>query len=131
MLDHLFGDVDVGDDAITQRSNRLDLIGGLAHHELGIVADRLDSLDAVDGLDRDHGWLVEDHAAAADIDDGVSRAEVDCHVVGRKLQKTQKGHVRRSRFHQVTVPGKGPVPPVSLYRMPPPAASRKQLTIKS
>src|SRR3546814_4521760 len=47
MLYHLLGDVDVGDDAVAQGPNRLDRIGGLAHHRLGVVADRLDPLDAV------------------------------------------------------------------------------------
>src|SRR3546814_5866454 len=54
VLDHLLGDVDVGDHAVTQRANRLDAVGGLAHHQLGVVADRLDPLDAVQRFDRDH-----------------------------------------------------------------------------
>ena len=93
MLDHLLGDVDVGDDAVAQRPDRLDLVGGLAHHQLGVVADRLDALDAVDRLDRDHRRLVEDDAAAADIDDGVGGAEVDRHVVRRQSQEVEKRHI--------------------------------------
>src|SRR6185369_9029130 len=53
VLDHLLGDVDVGDDAVAQRADRLDLIGRLAHHQLGVFADGLDLLHAVDGLDGD------------------------------------------------------------------------------
>src|SRR3546814_17144155 len=37
MLYHLLGDVDVGDDAVAQGPNRLDRIGGLAHHQLGEI----------------------------------------------------------------------------------------------
>ena len=54
VLDHLLGHVDVGDHAVAQRPNGLDLIGGLAHHQLGVVADRLDLLDPVDGFNGDY-----------------------------------------------------------------------------
>src|SRR5688572_31656190 len=40
VLDHLLGDIDVGDDSVAQRPDGLDLVRGLAHHQLGIVADR-------------------------------------------------------------------------------------------
>ncbi len=51
--------------------DRLDAVGGLAHHELGVVADCLDTLDAVQRLDRDHRGLVQDDTPTAHIDDAV------------------------------------------------------------
>ena len=47
VLDHLLGDFDVGDHAVAQGADRLDVVGRLAHHQLGVVADGLDPLDAV------------------------------------------------------------------------------------
>ncbi len=81
MLDHLLGNINVGDDSVTKRADCLDLIGGLAHHELGVVANRLDPLDPIDGFDRHHRRLVEHDPAAADIDQRIGRAQVDRHVV--------------------------------------------------
>src|SRR5215210_4835436 len=48
MLDHLLGDVDVGNDSIAQGADGFDLVGRLAHHQLGVLANGLDLLDAVD-----------------------------------------------------------------------------------
>ena len=67
VLDHLLGDIDVGDDAVAQRADRFDLVRGLAHHQLGVVADGLDLLDAVDRLDRDHRRLVQDNPPSAHV----------------------------------------------------------------
>ena len=92
VLDHLLGDVDVGDDAVAQRADGLDLVGRLAHHQLGVVADRLDLLDAVDRLDRDHRRLVEDDAAAADVDERIGGSEVDRHVVRHPFEPTIPEH---------------------------------------
>ena len=92
MLDHLLGDVDVGDDAVAKRSDRLDGAGSLAHHQLGVVADRLDALDPVQRLDRDHRRLVQHDAATADIDHRVRGAEVDRHVVAHEFEEAGKSH---------------------------------------
>jgi hypothetical protein len=35
VLDHLLGDVEIGDDPVAQRPDRLDVVGCLAHHQLG------------------------------------------------------------------------------------------------
>jgi hypothetical protein len=37
VLDHLLGDVDVGDHAVAQRPDGLDVVGRLAHHQLGVA----------------------------------------------------------------------------------------------
>ena len=84
--------VDIGDHAVAQRANRFDRAGGLAHHQLGIVTDRLDALDAVDRLDRHDRGFVEHDAAPAQIDDGIRRAEIDRHVVRHEFEKAGKEH---------------------------------------
>ena len=107
VLDHLLGDVDVGDDAVAKRADRLDLVGGLAHHQLGIVADGLDALDAVDRLDRHHRRFVEDDPAASDIDQGVGGTEVDRHVVRHPFEPTCPEHGARSAPPPATLPANG------------------------
>ena len=92
MLDHLLGDIDVGDHAIAQRPDRLDLVGGLAHHQLGVVTDRLDPLDAVDGLDGNDRRLVEDNSASADVHERVGGPKVDRHVVRHPFEPTIPEH---------------------------------------
>ena len=54
MLDHLLGNINVGDNPVTQRTDRLDTVRRLAHHHLGIIANRLGLAHAVDGFHRDH-----------------------------------------------------------------------------
>ena len=39
MLDHLFRDFEIGDDAVAHRADRLDVAGRAAQHHLGVVAD--------------------------------------------------------------------------------------------
>ena len=97
MLDHVLGDVDVGDHAIAKRADRLDRAGGLAHHQLGVVAHRDDALDAVDRLDRDDRRFVEDDAATADVDDGVRRPEIDRHIVRHEFEETREEHISSRR----------------------------------
>ena len=47
MLDHLLGDLEVGDDPGAQRADGLDVAGRLAHHQLGVVADGADLPNAI------------------------------------------------------------------------------------
>ena len=44
MLDHLLGDLEVGDHPVAHRPDRAHVVGRLAHHQLGVVADRADAL---------------------------------------------------------------------------------------
>ena len=39
VLDHLFGDFEIGNDAVTQRTDGLDVAGRAAEHQLGLFAD--------------------------------------------------------------------------------------------
>ena len=75
---HLLADLEVGDDAVLQRPDGLDVVGRAAHHPLRLEADR-DGAAVVD-VDRDDRGLVEHDALAADVDQGVGGAEVDGEV---------------------------------------------------
>src|SRR5689334_14617825 len=92
MLDHLLGDFEVGDHAAAKRTNGFDVLGRLAHHEFGIVADCSDLPDAVDPLHRDDGRLVADDPATLDVNDGVRRPEIDRNVTRRELENTGHTH---------------------------------------
>ena len=92
VLDHLLGDIDVGDDSVAERSDGLDLIGRLAHHQLGVLADCLDLLHPVDRLDRDDRWLVQDDAPAAHVNERVGGPQIDRHVVGHPLEPARPEH---------------------------------------
>ena len=92
VLDHLLGDIDVRDHAVAERADRLDLVGGLAHHQLGVVTDRLDLLHAVDGLDGDDRGLVQDDSASANVDERIGGSEVDRHVVRHPFEPAIPEH---------------------------------------
>ena len=60
MLDHLLGDLEVGDHAGAQGTDGAEVVGRLADHQLGVVADRADLANAVVDLDRDDRRLAGD-----------------------------------------------------------------------
>src|SRR5947208_2115059 len=69
----LGGDV-VGDDALAHRADDLDGAGGAAEHVAGFLADGDERVVALG--DGDDGGLVDDDAAALDVDEAVGGAEV-------------------------------------------------------
>src|SRR5262249_5825886 len=75
---HLLGDVEVSDDAVLERADRLDRPRGATEHPLGLDADRVDLARRL--VDRDHGRLRQDDAAPADVDERVRRPQVHGHV---------------------------------------------------
>ena len=65
MLDHLFGHVEVGDDAVAHRADRLDAARRAAQHQLGILAHGQNLLLAVlDVIGHDRGLVQHDALAA-------------------------------------------------------------------
>ena len=75
---HLFADVEIGDDAVLQRPDGADVIRRAADHSLGLGADgQRAAVFHVDGHD---GRLVEHDATAAHVDERVGGAQVDGHV---------------------------------------------------
>ena len=84
---HALGGVEVGDNAVLQRTDRNDVARGATDHALGVCTDRKDAAGVL--IDRHHGGLIEDNATAADIDKGVGGAEVNGHIA------TDERHVVR------------------------------------
>jgi hypothetical protein len=96
VLDHLFGDFEIGDDAVAHGPDRLDVAGRAAQHHLGVVADRADLLlAALDHGDGDDRGLVEDDAASLHIDQRVRRAEIDGHVARQHADVPMTRRLRR------------------------------------
>ena len=94
LLDQLaqqfLGLLEVRDDAVLQRPDRIDAGRGAAQHLLGVAAH---GQHAVGGaIDRDHRGLVQDDSLALDIDEGVGRAEIDGHIVGDKTKERAESH---------------------------------------
>jgi hypothetical protein len=82
----LLRDLEIGDDAVAQRPDRLNVARRAAEHQLGFLADRQDVLAALDAGDRDNRRLVQDDATTLHVDEGVGRPEVDRHVGGQQPQ---------------------------------------------
>ena len=80
MLDHFLGGVEIRDDAITHRADRLDAAGGPAKHEFCILANGQDFLDPVFDVIRDHRRFGQNDALTLYIDQRVCCPEVDRHV---------------------------------------------------
>jgi hypothetical protein len=78
VAEHPLRHVEVGDDAVLQRADRLDVRRGAADHPLGLGADGQNLL--VLRVYRDHGRFVQDYSSAADVNERVRGAKVDSHV---------------------------------------------------
>ena len=87
VLDHLFGDFDIGNNAVAKGANGLDRTRRLAHHQFCVVADRLDTLHPVDRLDRDDRRLIEDDASSAKIDNCVGGSQMSWDIILKKREK--------------------------------------------
>ena len=84
VTEHLLGDFEVGDYAVTKRSARTDGSRSAADHLPGLLADREHLLSLF--ANSDDRWLEEDNAFAANEDDRVGRSKVD----GEAAAKTAK-----------------------------------------
>ena len=85
VLQHLLADLEVGDDAVLERPDGLDVRGRAPDHPLGFGADGEEA--AVANVDRDDRRLVEHDAAPAHVDDRVGRAQIDGHVAAHELRE--------------------------------------------
>ena len=75
---HSFGRVKVSDDTVLERADGHDVARGATDHLLGLGPHRQDATRIL--IDGDDGRLVENDPAAANIDEGVGRAEIDGHI---------------------------------------------------
>ena len=80
VLQHLFGDREIGDHAVLQRPDSLDVARRATEHVLGGLADGRDALAAAMAVPLTYGhdrWLVEHDSRSTGIHQGVRGAEVD------------------------------------------------------
>ncbi len=88
LLDHLLGDVEIGDDAVAQRADDFHVAVGLAEHGLGFGANRVDHLAAAFVDVRDDRRLIENDAAALDVDERVRGPQID-----RQIRRNETEHI--------------------------------------
>src|ERR1700692_3094284 len=90
MLDHFLRHLEIGDDAVAQRANSLDVARGPAQHLLGLLADGEDLLLAAHVGDGDHTGLIQHDAATLHVDECIGRAEIDGHVGRHDAQQSRE-----------------------------------------
>jgi hypothetical protein len=78
---HHLGDIDVRDDTILERANRLDAVGRAAQHALGLEPDTHNP--TTPPFNRDDGRLVEHDALPLHVHEGIRRPKIDGDVVDR------------------------------------------------
>src|SRR5690606_433717 len=83
VLQHFFGDLEVGDDAVLHRPDRLDIAGRATEHALGFGADGFDRFLTVVDADGDDRGLVVNNALAAYIKESVGGTEIDGEIAGK------------------------------------------------
>src|SRR6185312_9857589 len=88
MLDHLLGDLEVGDDAGAKRPDGPEVVGCLAEHQFGVVAHGMDPALAAPSLDGDYRRLAGDDPRAADVNDGIRGTEIDRDSARRETERT-------------------------------------------
>src|SRR6266508_1558696 len=89
------GGVEVGDGAAAHGPDGHDVAWRAADHGVGLVAHGQDGAAVL--VDGDHGRLVEAHAPAPDVDQGVGGAQVDGEVPGHGYMGLERRRVRTWR----------------------------------
>ena len=90
VLQHLLGDIEIGNDAVLQRPDGGDVARSAAKHALGLDAHRLDHLAAVGAgtvADGHYRRLLQHDAASTHRNQRVGRAKVDGQVAGKKPEQ--------------------------------------------
>src|SRR5208282_3625219 len=90
MLDHFLRYLEIGDDAVAQRPDRLNVARSAADHQFRLLSDGEDLSLTLDARDCDHRRLIQDDTAPFHVDDGVCCAEVDRHVGRQQTQHSSK-----------------------------------------
>ena len=100
VVQHLFGDFEVGDDAVLHGLDSHDVAGGAAQHLLGFLADGFHFPSVF--VDGDDGGLVDDDALPARIHERVGCAEIDREIARKHAeQRTQPVRSRRTRLKTI------------------------------
>src|SRR5690606_5184907 len=94
IIQHRFGDFEVADDAVLERTDRADAAGRFAQHLFGRPAHRIAVIEHTIGaaLDSDDRRLVEHDALAAHTDQGVAGPQVDTHIDTEPAKKMIEKH---------------------------------------
>ncbi len=103
---HLFGDVEVGNDTIFHRPNGNNAAGGPAKHFFSFHANRQNlSLAHMVLLYRHHRWLANDDTFSLQIDQSVGGTEVNSQIVGKHAENDVKKveHDMGNSFQPTTV----------------------------
>ncbi len=126
VAEHLLAHLEVGDDAVLQRPDGLDVARRAPDHALGLEADRHGA--PVADVDRDDRRLVEHDAVTAHVHEGVGSAEVDGHVAAQR-QRVVRRHGAphgRARGHDGrSLPGRSGERPAASRRAVSPARGRR------
>jgi hypothetical protein len=99
MLDHFLRYVEIGDDAVAQRPDGLNVARSAADHQFRLLSDGEDLPLALDAYDCDRRRLIQDDTAPFHVNDGVCRAEVDGNVGRQRARLTIQACVPRSTTH--------------------------------
>ena len=97
MLDHLLGDFKIGNDTICHWSDRTNVPGRLAKHDLGFLANGQHLCLAANFRHGNNRWLVKDNTPALYINQCIRRSEVNTNI-SRKHTKDSTKHVVTPRF---------------------------------
>ena len=81
VLQHFFGHVEVGNDAVFQRANGLDVTWRTTQHTLCIFTHRRNGFLVALLANRHHRGFIQDNPFAAGIDQGVRGSKVDRKIV--------------------------------------------------
>jgi hypothetical protein len=78
MAEHLLGHIEIGDHAVLERADGLDVAGRPAEHALGLDTDGVHVAGAL--VDCNHRWLRQHDAAAPDVYQRVGGAQIHSHI---------------------------------------------------
>ena len=83
VLEHFFGNGEVGDHTVLHGPNGRDMPGGAAQHVLGFSTHCFDLLATAARFltNRHHRWLIEHDAAATHVNQRICRAQINRQVI--------------------------------------------------
>ena len=89
MLDHLLGDLEVVDHAVSERPEGLNVVRRLADDDLGVGAYCPDASNPIRGLDRNNGRLVDHDPLSRRVDKGIGGPKVHCDGPGPRPEVSE------------------------------------------
>src|SRR5450631_970150 len=100
VIQHLFGDLEVGDNAVLHRLDGDDVARRTAQHLFRLFADRLYLTGVL--VDRNDRGFVDNNALAPCVDEGVGRPQIDRKIAGEHAkQRAQPVRPRRTRLKTI------------------------------